>query len=56
MAKTITLGEYNFLQTHDKNKKEHPYIEPKEFEVLERFILQNEDFPLWLHNQSESLF
>jgi 5-methylcytosine-specific restriction enzyme subunit McrC len=43
MAKTITLNEYSFLQTHDKDDNQNPYIEPKEFEVLERFILQNED-------------
>lgn len=50
MSKQLTLKEYEFLQTKDKNlsnEKAH-YIEKKIFEELEIFVLQNEETATYL--------
>lgn len=50
MPKQITLKEYEFLQSRDANtthEKAH-FIEPKAFEYLENFVLQNEESGVYL--------
>ena len=46
MAKQITLREYEFLQTKEASKSN--YINKKTFEILENFIISNEETLLYL--------